>query len=205
MPVGFHRECAAVLVTEPAGDCRDVHARFNAAGCEQMPQIVVGETNSPQLFASRIYRALTFVNTHDKGGREFRSLIFHSFQQTAHVGNHWNAADFPILSSGRRIAQDRDFTFLEVTVSTVDTGGFAFAAAAVSKKLYQVGTTVAVTSVSVPNGFDELQELVVARQLQKFLANLFSLNVNRRIVIPRPRFNRNIQNQTERADSIVER
>src|SRR5665213_4582856 len=116
MPIGFHCERAAVFVTEPAENRRDVNAKFNAAGREQMPQVVVGETNNSQLFASRIYRALTFVNTHDKGGREFGSLIFHSFQQTAHVGNHWNAADFPVLSSGRRIAQDRAFALLEITV-----------------------------------------------------------------------------------------
>jgi len=41
--------------------------------------------------------------------------------------------------------------------------------------------------------------------MQKLLANLFPLNVDDWIVIPRPRFDGNIQNQLERADSVVER
>jgi len=39
--VGFHPQRAAVLMAEPPGDCRNVHASFNAARGEQMAQIVM--------------------------------------------------------------------------------------------------------------------------------------------------------------------
>jgi len=36
VPVSFHAQCAAILVSEPARNGRDVHAGFNAAGGKQM-------------------------------------------------------------------------------------------------------------------------------------------------------------------------
>ena len=51
VPVGFHGQGPAVFVPEPSGNRWDVHARFNAPGCEQMPEVMVGETRNSNLFA----------------------------------------------------------------------------------------------------------------------------------------------------------
>ena len=41
VPIGVHRQGAAVLVPQPAGDGWNIHARFDAMRSEKMPQIVV--------------------------------------------------------------------------------------------------------------------------------------------------------------------
>ena len=42
--VRAHGKGSAVFVTEPAGNCRDVHAGFNTDGREEMPQIVMRDS-----------------------------------------------------------------------------------------------------------------------------------------------------------------
>ena len=68
--VGLHRQRTTVLVPKPARNRWDVHARFNAACGEQVAQIVMGESSDAQLLASRIDRALAFMDARDGVGRE---------------------------------------------------------------------------------------------------------------------------------------
>ena len=49
-----HRQSSAVLVTEPARNRWDVHTGFDASRCEQMPQVMVGDSFDGQNF----YRAV---------------------------------------------------------------------------------------------------------------------------------------------------
>ena len=203
--ISLHRQRTTVFMSKPARNRWNVHARFNATCGEQVPQIVMGKSSDTEQPARPVDRALAFMDARYGVGCEILALTLNPFQQAPHIGNQRDAADFPILCASSRVAQDREFTFLEVTVSTVNAGSFPFAASAICQELDQVSSTVAVASVSVPNCFDEFQELVVARQMEKFLANLLPLNVNRRVVVPSPCLNGNIQDQPERADGIVER
>lgn len=41
MSIDFHSQSSAVFVREPTGDSGNIHAAFDAAGGEQVPQIVV--------------------------------------------------------------------------------------------------------------------------------------------------------------------
>jgi hypothetical protein len=41
MPVDAHRESAAVSMTKPSAYSREVHAAFNADGCEKVTQAVM--------------------------------------------------------------------------------------------------------------------------------------------------------------------
>jgi hypothetical protein len=41
MPVSFHAQCAAVLMTKPARNRGNIHALLDAAGGKQMAQVVV--------------------------------------------------------------------------------------------------------------------------------------------------------------------
>ena len=52
--IGFHRQRAAVFVSKPAGNSRNVHAAFDAARCEQVPQIVMRDAICADLFAGTI-------------------------------------------------------------------------------------------------------------------------------------------------------
>ena len=63
MPVSFHCQRAAVLVSKPAGDGRNVHAAFDAARSEQVPQVVMCDAIRADLFARAIKRLLAFANS----------------------------------------------------------------------------------------------------------------------------------------------
>src|SRR5882757_6068504 len=65
MSINFHRQRAAILVAEPATDCRYINARFNATRGEQVAQIMMRDADDAQLLAGRINSTLTFVNEHD--------------------------------------------------------------------------------------------------------------------------------------------
>lgn len=71
MPIGPHGQCAAVLVAKPARDGGNIHAGFNAAGGEQVAQVVMGESGNPERFASRVDRPLALVDAHYGVGQEF--------------------------------------------------------------------------------------------------------------------------------------
>ena len=62
VPVGFHCQRAAVLVSKPARNGRNVHAAFDAARCEQMPQIVMRDAIRADFFARAIKRLLAFAD-----------------------------------------------------------------------------------------------------------------------------------------------
>ena len=47
MSIDFHRQSAAVFVSEPAANGRDVHTDFNTTGRKQMAQVMVGEAGNP--------------------------------------------------------------------------------------------------------------------------------------------------------------
>ena len=70
MAVNFHGQRAAVFVAEPSGDGRDVNAALNAAGGEQMAQIVMGQMSDTGFFFRRFHRQLGLRYAHhEKGGK----------------------------------------------------------------------------------------------------------------------------------------
>ena len=102
MPVSFHGECTAVFMAKPAGNSRNVHARFNATSGKQMAQIMMGKAGDLQFSASRVNGFLTFTHTDN---RTFLPLLFRlfgtdTFQQPEHIGNHRNDTDLRAALSG---------------------------------------------------------------------------------------------------------
>ena len=75
--VRFHRQRPAVFVSEPARNGRNVHAAFDAAGREQMPQIVMGDATCSDLVARPIKRLLAFTNAEHRRSPAIR-LFAHS-------------------------------------------------------------------------------------------------------------------------------
>ena len=63
MPVRFHCQRAAVFVSEPARNGRNIHAAFDAARREQMPQVVMRDAIRADFFARSIKRLLAFADT----------------------------------------------------------------------------------------------------------------------------------------------
>ena len=68
MAVNLHRQCTAVTVAQPAGDGEDAHAGFNAACCEQLAQVVMGDTGNASDLGGTVHRPLAFADTHHGGG-----------------------------------------------------------------------------------------------------------------------------------------
>ena len=60
--IGFHCQCAAVFVSKPARNSWNIDAAFDAARCEQMPQIVMRDAICADLLARAIKRLLAFAN-----------------------------------------------------------------------------------------------------------------------------------------------
>src|SRR6266513_1991873 len=63
MTVRFHCQRAAVLVSKPPGNGRNIHAAFNAARGEQVPQVVMSDAICSDLFACTIKCFLTFAHS----------------------------------------------------------------------------------------------------------------------------------------------
>ena len=72
MAINFHRQSAAVFVTEPARNRWHINAAFNAPRGKQVAQVMVGKTSDPQLLAGSIDCALAFMNKHYWFVRKFR-------------------------------------------------------------------------------------------------------------------------------------
>src|SRR4030095_3345391 len=60
--VGFHCQRAAILVPEPARNGGNIDARLNAAGREQVPEIVMRYAIYPHFFACSIKRLLALFH-----------------------------------------------------------------------------------------------------------------------------------------------
>ena len=52
MPISLHRQRTAVAVSQPAADCRDIHARFDARGGKKMSEIMMRVVRKPKFAAS---------------------------------------------------------------------------------------------------------------------------------------------------------
>ena len=61
MPISFHRQRAAVFVSEPARNCWNIHSRFDTPCCKQMPQIMVRDAFRANFLGCAIKRLLAFA------------------------------------------------------------------------------------------------------------------------------------------------
>ena len=66
MAVGLHRQCAAVLMPEPAGDGWNVHTALNAPGSEEVAEVVVRDTSDAHDPRSAVDRPLAAFYLHNR-------------------------------------------------------------------------------------------------------------------------------------------
>jgi hypothetical protein len=69
--IGFHAQRTAGLMSKPARNGRDVHAVFNAAGGEQVAQVVVGDSLRASQLRGSVNGLLALDNTHDRRFQRF--------------------------------------------------------------------------------------------------------------------------------------
>ena len=79
--IRFHRERAAVLVAQPPRNGRDVYARFNTAGREIMPHIVMSEHIRIDGDARRLQHALDALHFENPALRRSAALLFQTLQE----------------------------------------------------------------------------------------------------------------------------
>ena len=86
------------LCVQASGKRSEYPRRFDAARCEQVPQIVMRDAICADLFARAIKRLLAFADAENFSSSDSpgRSLT-HSFKQRARIGNQRHAAQFPIF------------------------------------------------------------------------------------------------------------
>ena len=129
-------------MAEPTGHGGDVHAAFDAAGGEQVAQVVVGETGDANNLGGAVHCPLAFADAHHGGGLWFVCpLRFHPFQQLAHVRYHGDFAGFagaPAFKAGFWFAAHGDFSAHKITVRPGDVFGFGDAETAEGQELNQL-------------------------------------------------------------------
>ncbi len=110
--VGFHRQRAAVLVSDPAGDGRDINATLNAGSGEQMPQIVMGDARQTHFAHRAVNRVLGLIYTeHLCVEPLIRTLASHPCKERPRIGNHRHPAYRPISRTGCRRQRQGDSIF----------------------------------------------------------------------------------------------
>ena len=82
MAVGFHCQRAAVFMSEPARNSRNIHAAFDAARREQMPQVVMRDAIRADFLARAIKRLLAFANSEYFRVQRFARRVRCAFVQT---------------------------------------------------------------------------------------------------------------------------
>ena len=84
MAINFHGERAAVNVSKPARNRRNVNARFNATGGEQMPQIVMRDAGTPDILQARVSDFSHSPSTQTRSSRLWLLFTLQPFKQFAH-------------------------------------------------------------------------------------------------------------------------
>src|SRR6266404_645526 len=137
MTISSHCQSAAIFVPQPAAYRGDVHARFNASCCKEVPQVVMGDPAQHELSTCGINGFLTLANLHDRRVRPL--FIFplgpNALKEPPHIRDHRDTADLPVLGASHRITADNNLSFCEVTIPSVDARSLAFAAPTVCKEL----------------------------------------------------------------------
>ena len=170
MAISAHRQCAAVLVSQPTRHCWNVHARLDAARGKQVAQIMMGNPRHPDDSGRSVHCLLAFTNTHDRCVIRFiRSIFAKSFQEFTHVWDHGN---FPHLAShtplepGSRVAAYHNLLPFEIHIAPPDVAGFMDSETAVSQKANQVGALPRKARMRSFRFLDKRIKLIVLRQAQ---------------------------------------
>src|SRR5207247_8631966 len=118
MSVGFHQERAAVLVSEPPRNGWNIDAALDAAGGEQMPQIVMRDAMGSDFLKSPIKSFLAFANLEHFGIKWFVwTFSAQSLKQCACIRNHGNPTPaFPALCSCHGVTAHHDLACLKIQV-----------------------------------------------------------------------------------------
>ncbi len=208
MPIGAHRQRAAIPVPQPARNRRNVHAGFDATCCEKVTQIVVGDPLHLDDLGCPVHGLLTFTDAHDECVvRVVRSLLEEAFQEVAHLGDHGNFPDLTrdtSLQPRLRIAAHDDLLSLEIHVAPLDVAGFVDAKSAVGQEPDQIGAVPAVALAVALDLLDEGCELVRLRQTQLGGTLGGSLDESRRIVVAGTGFDPDFKHMAQQYEGVIE-
>src|SRR5580658_174495 len=127
-----------------------------------------------------------------------------AFQQPAHVRNHRDDANFPILCSGIGVAFDCNSSIGEVTIGTKDASRFAFSSAAISQEFNKVSAVLAESAASRSHLLHKSRKLIVFWQFQNLLPHPDFLEFIRRVAVASARIKGDFKNLAQRPDRVVE-
>jgi transposase len=120
VPVGPHRQGPAVLVAEPAGYGRDVHAALDADSCKEMAKVVVGDTRHFDLLGGAIHCLLTLVHQEHLLGGYCSPRFANSLEEFTRLRDHRDPANLAIFGAFFGIAPDDDFPIGKIKVTPRD-------------------------------------------------------------------------------------
>ena len=152
MAVGFHCESAAVFMSKPARNSRNINAALDAPRREEMPQIVMRDA----ICADSLQARSSDSGTHRRETLwrpAVRPLVRYAFGETARVRQESRAhGAIPNSSSCIGVSTDNDFTRIvagvEVHVLPSDLARFAKTTACVCQAFCEIGTVHRIATVA---------------------------------------------------------
>jgi len=182
MAIDPHCQRAAVFVAKPSAHRRNVHARFDAARGKEVPEVVVGDAGHPNGFGCPRHGRQTLLDLHYWTVRRFfRAFTSQPFEQLAHVGDHLNAADSPVLCARVLVAANNDLALLYITVRPFDCACLRDSTAGKGKESDEVSTFARVPAIGALDLLQEPLELVCVGQGECFESNSCTVDSHCRI------------------------
>ena len=116
--VGLHCQRSTVLMAEPSRNGRNIDARFNTSRCEQMPQIVMGDSHHADALGGIVDRLLSFSDAQNLFAFQFVcASVPHALQESNGISDQGNMANGPILCSSFSVAANREATVFEIHIT----------------------------------------------------------------------------------------
>src|SRR5438094_3028421 len=166
MSVGFHQERAAVLVSQPAADGWNIYAALDAAGSEQVPQIMMGDSMGSDFLQRAIKSFWAFANLEHFPVQWFAwTFGAQSFKYRPGIRNHGNPAPaFPALCPKERVTAYHDLACLKIQVPPFQRVRLTLAHPRIGQALHEISAITRETAVPIAHLPNHRVELLSARQ-----------------------------------------
>lgn len=186
-------------MTQPTGNCWNIHPALKTTGGKKMAQIVVGEMGEPTLGACPFNRRVTANGAEYPG-----ALLGKPAEKLIECREYWNRTGLASLGAGFGIATDDHGSGSEIHITPQNVGCLAEAAPAVGEEFDKVGSVLAPTASGIPHFGDQLLEFLPGGQVELPGFNATGFQFLGGIIPTKAHADRRLKNATKSAETAVE-
>jgi len=186
-------------MTQPTGNCRNIHPALKTTGGKKMPQIVMSEMRQPALGARSFNGRVTA-----DGVEHPRALFRDTAEELLQGRKDRNGAGLASFGAGFGIATDNHGSGSEIHIAPQDVGRLAQAAPAIGEEFDEVGGVLAPTTSGIPHFGDQFLELFPCGQVELPGFNASGLKFPGGIIPAKAHPDCRLENTTESAETAVE-